>query len=187
DGPACPPSAARSRPSRSCGTAVGRRPPAPPRRGTVPPRRRAGPSRLRAAGRARARPPGRRRARGSPPRASYATRVRDDVIAARYRLDERLGAGSTSEVWAARDLELDRCVALKLLARAADPVRFRREARAIAGLSHPNVCTLYDFGETDGRPFIVLEYLPGGSLDDRIPDGRPLADEVTERIARELA
>jgi len=113
--------------------------------------------------------------------------VRDDVIAARYRLDERLGAGSTSEVWAARDLELDRCVALKLLARAADPVRFRREARAIAGLSHPNVCTLYDFGETDGRPFIVLEYLPGGSLDDRIPDGRPLADEVTERIARELA
>jgi len=113
--------------------------------------------------------------------------VPDEVIAARYRLDARLGAGSTSEVWAASDLELDRRVALKLLARDADPVRFRREARAIAALSHPSICTLYDFGETRGRPFIVLEYLAGGSLDDRIPRGRPLPDEDAERIARELA
>jgi eukaryotic-like serine/threonine-protein kinase len=113
--------------------------------------------------------------------------VGDQVIAGRYRLDDRLGAGSTAEVWAATDLELDRTVALKLLARDADPVRFEREARAIAALAHPNICTLYDFGETGGRPFIVLEYLPGGSLDDRLAAGRPLPDDETERIARDLA
>jgi serine/threonine-protein kinase len=113
--------------------------------------------------------------------------VGEHLIVGRYRLDERLGAGSTSEVWVATDLELDRRTALKLLARDADPVRFEREARAIASLAHPNICTLYDFGETDGRPFIVLEYLPGGSLDDRMTAGRPLADAETEWIARDLA
>jgi serine/threonine-protein kinase len=113
--------------------------------------------------------------------------VRDLAIAGRYRLDERLGAGSTSEVWAAMDLELGRRVALKLLAHDADPVRFEREARAVAALAHPNICTLYDFGETDGRPFIVLEYLPGGSLDDHMTYGQPVADEETERIARDVA
>jgi eukaryotic-like serine/threonine-protein kinase len=113
--------------------------------------------------------------------------VSDQVIAARYRLDERLGAGSTSEVWAATDLDLDRRIALKLLTADADPVRFEREARAIAALAHPNICTLYDFGATDGRPFIVLEYLPGGSLDDRMTYRRPLADDAADAIARDVA
>lgn len=109
------------------------------------------------------------------------------MVASRYRLDERLGAGSTSEVWAATDLELDRRVALKLLASDADPVRFEREARAIAALAHPNICTLYDFGELDGRAFIVLEYLPGGSLDERMTYGEPARDDVTQQVAREVA
>ncbi len=113
--------------------------------------------------------------------------MKQQAIAARYRLDERLGAGGTSEVWAATDLELDRRVALKLLAPDADGARFEREARAIAALAHPNICTLYDFGETGGRPFIVLEYLAGGSLDERLTPGEPAADEETERIARDLA
>jgi serine/threonine protein kinase len=113
--------------------------------------------------------------------------VGDHAIAGRYRLDEQLGAGSTSEVWAATDLELDRPVALKLLARDADPVRFEREARAVAALAHPNICTVYDFGETDGRPFIVLEYLPGGSLDERMSYGERVLDDETERIAGDLA
>ena len=70
-----------------------------------------------------------------------------------------------SEVWAADDIELGRRVALKLLARDADPARFEREAQAVAALAHPNICRLYDYGEAGGRPYIVLEYLPGGTLD----------------------
>ncbi len=110
----------------------------------------------------------------------------DQVIAGRYRLGERLGGGM-SEVWSAIDLELDREVALKLLAPHADPVRFEREARAAAALAHPNICTVYSYGETDGRPFIVLEYLPGGSLESRLAGDRPLPDEESGRIAVEIA
>ena len=95
----------------------------------------------------------------------------EQVIAGRYRLEERLGRGGMSEVWAATDLDLDRKVAIKLLAPRADPVRFEREARAVAALAHPNVCALYDYGETGDRPFMVLEYLPGGSLEDRLAPG----------------
>jgi serine/threonine-protein kinase len=92
-----------------------------------------------------------------------------------------------SEVWAADDIELGRRVALKLLARDADPARFEREAQAVAALAHPNICRLYDFGEADGRPFMVLEYLGGGTLEDRLVPGEPYPREETERIARELA
>jgi eukaryotic-like serine/threonine-protein kinase len=113
--------------------------------------------------------------------------VHDEVIAGRYRLDERLGGGRTAEVWAATDLDLHRAVAVKLLTREADPRRFRREAQAVAALAHLNICTLYDYGEIDGRTFMVLELLSGGSLEDRLADGRPLPDEETGRIARELA
>src|SRR2546423_1829835 len=91
------------------------------------------------------------------------------------------------EVWAARDLELDRLVALKLLGPTADPARFEREAHAAAALSHPNVTQLFDYGAWEGRPYMVLEFLPGGTLEDRLRDGRPLPDAQTERIAREVA
>src|SRR3954452_2906839 len=57
-----------------------------------------------------------------------------------------------SEVWAADDIELGRRVALKLLARDADPARFEREAQAVAALAHPNICRLYDYGEAGDRP-----------------------------------
>jgi serine/threonine protein kinase len=92
-----------------------------------------------------------------------------------------------SEVWQATDLDLDRRVAVKLLATDADPARFDREARAAAGLAHANVCALYDYGDADGRRFMVLELLPGGSLDDRLAAGRPLPDDETRRIAAETA
>jgi eukaryotic-like serine/threonine-protein kinase len=92
-----------------------------------------------------------------------------------------------SEVWEAHDLELDRHVALKLLGPAADRARFQREAQAVAGLSHPHICRLYDYGEVDGRPFMVLELLTGGSLEDRLSAGRPLPDHESARIASELA
>ncbi len=91
------------------------------------------------------------------------------------------------EVWLARDLELDRDVALKLLAPHADRARFEREARASAALADPNVTRIYDYGETNGRPFIVLEYLRGGTLEDRLSPGRRLADDETAAIAAQLA
>jgi serine/threonine-protein kinase len=111
----------------------------------------------------------------------------ENLIAGRYRLDEVLGRGGMSEVWAATDTELGRRVALKLLAPNADTARFEREARAVASLGHPNITQLYDYGEADGRPYMVLEYLPGGTLEERLRAGRPLADEDTRRISAELA
>jgi serine/threonine-protein kinase len=113
--------------------------------------------------------------------------VADTLIAGRYRLDELLGQTGMSEVWAATDLELGRRVALKLLAPNADTARFEREARAVASLAHPNVNQLYDYGEEDDRPYMVLEYLPGGTLEDRLRDGKRLPDEDALRVAAELA
>src|SRR5438270_4320542 len=110
-----------------------------------------------------------------------------ELIAGRYRLDELLGRTGMSEVWAAHDAELRRRVAIKLLAPDADRARFEREARAAATLSHPNITQIYDYGEAGGRPYMVLEYLPGGTLEDRLAGGKPLPDAMTDRIARELA
>jgi serine/threonine-protein kinase len=110
-----------------------------------------------------------------------------DVIAGRYRLIEPLGRGAMSSVWLAEDPELQRRVAVKTLAPTADRARFEREARAVAALSDPNIGALYDYGEAGGHPFMVLEYLPGGSLEDRLATGKPLADDDTRRIAAEVA
>jgi serine/threonine-protein kinase len=109
-----------------------------------------------------------------------------DLIAGRYRLLETLGRGPMSSVWLAEDEELGRRVAVKTLAPSADRARFEREARSAAALSHPNICSVYDYGEADGKPFMVLEYLPNGSLEERLKAG-PLTDDETVRIATELA
>jgi len=110
-----------------------------------------------------------------------------DLFADRYRLLEPLGRGAMSAVWLAEDEELGRRVAVKTLAPAADRARFEREAKAAAALAHPNICALYDYGEADGKPFMVLEYLPGGSLAELLTPGRPLPDAESARIAREVA
>ncbi len=110
-----------------------------------------------------------------------------EEIAGRYRLIEPLGHGPMSAVWLAEDSELERRVAVKLLSPTADRTRFEREARAAAALSHPNLCALYDYGESDGKPFMVLEYLSGGSLEDRLKGAAPLADREVTRIASEIA
>ncbi len=110
----------------------------------------------------------------------------EEVIAGRYRLLEPLGRGAMSSVWLAHDDELERRVAVKMLTPSADRARFEREARAAAALSHPNICALYDYGEADGRPYMVLEYLANGSLEDRLKKGR-LDDTETLRIATGMA
>lgn len=97
----------------------------------------------------------------------------DEVLAARYHIERQLGQGGMASVYLARDEELDRPVALKLLADnlAGDATfrdRFEREARLAARLSHPNVVRVFDVGESHGRPFIVMEYVEGDTLADEL-------------------
>lgn len=107
-----------------------------------------------------------------------------------FLIEDFVGAGGMGEVYRARDTRLDRHVAIKVLLAdgAADPrrrVRFMSEARAIARISHPNICALHDIGQHDAIDFLVMEYLEGESLSDRLRKGRlPLAEAL--RIAIEI-
>src|SRR3954470_22324978 len=96
-----------------------------------------------------------------------------DLIADRYELEELVGTSGMSSVFRAHDRQLERRVALKVLHEhyAADPEyleRFRREARAVARLSHPNIVTVIDRGDDDGRQFIVFEYVEGENLKELV-------------------
>src|SRR5947209_8345857 len=100
-----------------------------------------------------------------------------------YEIVSPLGAGGMGEVYRARDTRLDRTVAIKVLpdALAADPPlrdRFDREARAISSLQHPHICALFDVGREGPHEFLVLEYLEGETLADRLArtGALPLAD-----------
>ncbi len=95
-----------------------------------------------------------------------------------YRVIEPLGSGGMGQVFRAEDVRLGRFVALKFLSGelANDPAsleRFQREARAVSALNHPGICTLFDVGESNGRPFLVMELLEGQTLRERI-SGRPI-------------
>lgn len=109
-----------------------------------------------------------------------------DEVAGRYRLEELQGHGPMSEVWRAHDRTLDRTVAVKMLSPTADLERFRREARSLAALAHENVMRVFDYGEDAAGPFMALEWLPGGTLDDRLAAGA-LPPAETARIAHGLA
>ena len=107
-----------------------------------------------------------------------------------YEVESRLGSGGMGVVYLARDIRLKRRVAIKVLAdgRVADELaraRFRREAQALSRLNHPNIATIYDFDQQDGRDFLVMEYIEGQSLRDVGPDPLPPADVV--RLGTQLA
>ena len=102
-----------------------------------------------------------------------------------------LGAGGMGEVYRARDTRLDRTVAIKVMPPhlATDPQlrqRFEREARAVSSLSHPHICALYDIGHQDGVDYLVMEYLEGQTLAERLKQG-PLPADQALRCAMEMA
>ncbi len=111
----------------------------------------------------------------------------------RYRLERLLGRGGMAAVWLAQDEVLERPVAVKVLSDtiASDPeflARFRREAHVAAGLTHPNLIGVYDYAEGDERPYLVMEYVPGETLAERMNreeavDCRKLASELLGALA----
>ncbi|MBE2272167.1 MAG: serine/threonine protein kinase, partial [Anaerolinea sp.] len=108
-----------------------------------------------------------------------------------YRVIEHIGRGGMADVWSARDKQLNRTVAVKTVARDLsqdlNPIKlFEREAKTIAGLEHPHILPIYEFGEYSGQLYIVMRYVSGGSLEDLLEEGPLPLDEVM-RLARSIA
>ncbi|HEY7345990.1 MAG TPA: Stk1 family PASTA domain-containing Ser/Thr kinase [Gaiella sp.] len=116
---------------------------------------------------------------------------RGTIFAGRYRLERRLGSGGMADVWLAEDQELGRKVAIKMLhERYANDTqfveRFRREATHAAGLSHPNVVSIFDRGEAEGSYFIVMEYVEGRTLKELIVTRGPCPVPVAISYVRQV-
>ena len=108
-----------------------------------------------------------------------------------YEVLSELGSGGMGEVYKARDLKLGREVAIKVLPQemASDSQRLRRfeqEARAASALNHPNIVTIYEFGEHEGTPYIAMEYVEGKTLREILSSG-PLPNDKLLRYARQMA
>lgn len=107
----------------------------------------------------------------------------------RYRIEEQIGSGGMASVYRAMDTVLQRSVALKVLNKQADPAlkeRFQAEAQAVAQLNHPNIVNVYDVGEMDGEPSIVMEYVRGTNLKRLIEERGPLPLPEVESVARQV-
>jgi len=114
------------------------------------------------------------------------------VLGGRYRLRAALGSGASAQVFLADDAALERQVAVKVLhpALAGDSTflrRFQAEARAAAGLTHPHIMAVYDWGDDEESPFLVCEYLAGGSLRTLLDDGRRLTPSQALLVGLEAA
>jgi Serine/threonine protein kinase len=110
------------------------------------------------------------------------------LLDARYRLITRVGRGGMADVWLAEDDLLGRSVAVKLFrvdAPAFDERRIQAEVRTLGRLQHPGIVTVYDAGSAENTPYLVMDYVPGQSLADRLSTG-PLATDDVDRLAREL-
>jgi serine/threonine protein kinase len=117
---------------------------------------------------------------------------RPDTFGDRYRPMRRIGAGGMGTVWEAHDDVLGRSVALKMLSPAlcedeAAGARFRREAQAAGRLAHPNIAQVFDYGEDDGRPYIVLELVPGSTLRSVIDARGELPPDEAAAIGAQIA
>ena len=109
-----------------------------------------------------------------------------------YELIEPLGEGGMGEVWKARQVKLNRTVALKMVlgGRRVGPkdlIRFLAEAEAVAAIRHPHVVQVFEYGDAAGRPFLAMEYLPGGSLTDRLRRATRLAPAAAAALVASLA
>src|SRR5579871_2987973 len=108
-----------------------------------------------------------------------------------YEIVAPLGAGGMGEVYRARDSRLERDVAIKVLPQGtlvdeAARHRFKREALALAKVNHPNIATVYDVGEQDGRDFLVMEYVAGETLAEKLKSG-PLPAKEAIALGAEIA
>lgn len=123
------------------------------------------------------------------PAAQY--KLRPGNVIGHYEIVRILGVGGMGEVYLARDLILERSVAIKIVSAADVPgtygkERLLREARSAAGLDHPNICSIYEVGEEKGVSFIVMQYIDGETLTTKLRSGNLTADEIL-RIAEQVA
>lgn len=114
------------------------------------------------------------------------------VINDRYEIQERIGRGGMADVFLARDLLLDRDIAIKVLfpEHAVDPnfvERFRREAQSVAGLNHPNIVGVYDWGQTGNTYFMAMEFVKGRTLADSLRRQQRLSPKVAARVGADIA
>jgi tetratricopeptide (TPR) repeat protein/predicted Ser/Thr protein kinase len=119
----------------------------------------------------------------------HAAKTPRATMLGRYELHERLGAGGMGEVFAAHDPELDRVVAVKVLRSSLENAerareRLRREAQVMARVSHPNVIQVFDVGVADGRVFVAMEYVEGGTLNDWIEKSPRTIDDIVRAFAQ---